>query len=106
VVGVLLPLGLFLAARIGKWKWTCLPQFFAGFCLIANGGYIGAGSFLGSGNASDPGVMLDHGSPTWLLWLFGVVAFPFGLWLWNGLEPWRGDGEPNRPGSRPAVAAS
>ena len=39
VIGVALPLailGLFKAAR---WKWDYLAQFFAGFCLIANGAY-------------------------------------------------------------------
>ena len=87
IVGVLLPLALLTVARIGKWKWTYLPQFFTGFCLIANGGYIGAGSFLGNDNGSDPGVMLAYGSPICLLWLFAVAAFPLGLYLWNRLGP-------------------
>jgi hypothetical protein len=59
-------------------------QFFAGFCLIANGAYIGIGSL---GKIGDAGEMLRHGSPIWLLWLFGAVCSSFGLFLWNGLGP-------------------
>ena len=84
VVGVLLPLGLLLAAKVGRFKWAYLLQFFAGFCLIANGAYIGIGSF---GKIGDAGDMLRHGSPIWSLWLFGAACFPLGLYLWNGLGP-------------------
>lgn len=28
--------------------------------------------------------MLRHGSPRWLLWLFGAGCVPLGLWLWHG----------------------
>ena len=84
IVGVLLPLALLLAARKGKLPWAYLVQFFAGVCLIANGAYVGIGSF---GKVGDAGDMLKHGSPLWLLWLFGVVTLPLGLYLWNGLGP-------------------
>jgi hypothetical protein len=84
VVGVLLLLGLLLAAKWSKLKSAYLLQFFAGFCLIANGAYIGVGSF---GRIGDAGDMLRHGSPIWSLWLFGAVALPLGLYLWNGLGP-------------------
>jgi hypothetical protein len=87
IVGVLLPLALLPAARVSQCGWGYLGQFFAGFCLIANGGYIGAGSLGGADNPSDPGVMLTHGSPVWSLWLFAAVTFPLGLYLWNGLGP-------------------
>jgi hypothetical protein len=81
IVGALLPLvfwtiPVMLRHPIGFFK------FFAGFCLIANGGYIGAGSFQGIG---DCGQMLHHGSPIWLLWLFGLVCMAVGLWVWNGV---------------------
>jgi hypothetical protein len=55
-------------------------QFFAGFGLLANGLYIGLGSFGGVG---DCGEMLRHGSKMWQLWGFGLVTVPWGLWLWN-----------------------
>lgn len=90
IIGVVLPLGLLLAARVGRFKWTYLIQFFAGFCLIANAAYIGVGSFGRIGNAGD---MLRHESPIWSLWLFGGVSFPFGLYLWNRLGPHFGLGE-------------
>ncbi len=96
VVGVVLPLGLLLALKLGSFKWTYLIQFFAGFCLIANGAYIGVGSFGKIGDAGDmlclhnscsENNMLRHGSPMWCLWLFGVITLPLGLYLWNGLGP-------------------
>ena len=87
LVGVLLPLALLIVFKAGRIPLWCLVQFFAGSCLIANGAYIGAGSFYGGDNASDPGVMLNHGSPIWCLWVFGAVSFPLGLYLWNGLGP-------------------
>jgi hypothetical protein len=64
-----------------RWRWAFVVRFFAGFCLVANGVYIGAGSFWAIG---DCGEMLRHGSPLWVLWLFGVVATPAGFWLWHG----------------------
>jgi len=83
-VGVLLPLALLVVFRAGRIPLTYLVQFFAGFCLIANGAYIGVGSFARIGDAGD---MVRHGSPIWCLWLFGAAAFPLGLYLWNRLGP-------------------
>jgi hypothetical protein len=28
--------------------------------------------------------MLRHGSQLWQLWLFGLLAAPVGVWLWQG----------------------
>jgi hypothetical protein len=81
-VGVLAPVALAGIARLSRFPWTYLLRFFAGFCLIANGCYIGIGSFAEIGDAGD---MLRHGSPIWCLWLYGLVTFPAGLYLWNGL---------------------
>jgi hypothetical protein len=69
---------------------TFVLRFFAGFCLIANGAYIGAGSF---NHAGDAGEMLKHGAARWHLWLFAVLTVPTGLWLWNGLGPHFGLGK-------------
>lgn len=80
VVGCVLPLVGWGVAEAFGWSWKYLLRFFAGFCLIANGAYIGVGSFDGIGDA---GVMLRNGSPTWLLWAFGAVAVPIGLVLWH-----------------------
>jgi hypothetical protein len=82
--GVALPLALLAAFKAVKLKWDYLVQFFAGTCLIANGAYIGLGSFQRIGDAGD---LIRQRSPIWSLWLFGMVAVPLGLWLWNGLGP-------------------
>ena len=81
VVGVLAPL-----ATWGVWRALRIPgvfvlRFFAGFCLVANGAYLAGGSLGGVG---DCGEMLRHGTPMWMLWLFGAVTIPLGLWLWHG----------------------
>jgi hypothetical protein len=78
-------------------------RFFAGFCLIANGAYIAAGSF---GRVGDCGEMLRHGSAVWQLWLFGAVAVPAGLWLWHRLGPHFGLGPARRRVSAGVACAS
>ena len=80
MVGVLLPM-----AAWGVAAWTRLPgsyllRFFAGFCLIANGAYIGIGEFDRVGDAGD---LLRHGASRWHLWLFGIATIPVGLLLWH-----------------------
>jgi hypothetical protein len=82
VFGVVAPLVLLIFFRAVKLPLAYFVQFFAGFCLIANGAYIGLGSLARIGDAGD---MLRHGSPMWVLWLFGAAAMPTGLYLWNGL---------------------
>ena len=81
LLGVLLPVGVWAACRMRGFAHAYLLRFFAGFCLIANGVYLGMGGFDHIGDAGD---MLAHGSPHWLLWLFGLGAVPAGLWLWHG----------------------
>jgi Peptidase M50B-like len=81
VFGVLLPLVLWAPAAMGRLPGAFVFRFFAGFCLVANGAYIGAGSFAGIG---DCGVMLGQGSPVWTLWLFGIGTVSLGLLLWHG----------------------
>jgi hypothetical protein len=87
VIGVLIPLAIWLvvwiATRPNKSTAENVLRFFAGFCLIANGAYIA----LGSGERiGDCGEMLRHGSPRWLLWLFGIVTILAGLLLWHKVE--------------------
>ena len=81
VVGAVLPFLVFLAASALGSAGLYLFRFFAGFCLIANGIYIGYGSFHG---IADAGVMLMHGSGRWQLVLFGMLTVPLGICLWNG----------------------
>jgi hypothetical protein len=80
-VGAIAPLLLWCIAYLAKLPGAFLLRFFAGFCLIANGVYIGIGSLNGVGDCGD---LLRHGAPIWQLWLFGAVTAPLGLWLWNG----------------------
>lgn len=89
LVGILLPLLVWLGFRHFHLPGDYLPRFFAGFCLIANGAYLGVGSFNRIGDA---GELLRHGTPIWLLWLFGILTVPTGLALWNDLGPHFGFG--------------
>src|SRR2546423_98584 len=56
--GNALPIIAWLTASAAKLPGNFLLRFFAGFCLVANGLYIGVGSFLQIG---DCGEMLRHG---------------------------------------------
>jgi hypothetical protein len=87
--GVLIALGLWSVAARLRLPGVYVLRFFAGFCLIANGAYIGIGSFAQVG---DCGQMLRHGSSLWQLWLFGAVTVLAGLWLWHRLGPHFGFG--------------
>ena len=82
IVGVVAPALLWGVAIALRSRIAWPARFFAGFCLLANGLYIGVGSFHGIGDA---GEMLGNGSPHWTLWLFSLLAVPAGLALWNGL---------------------
>jgi hypothetical protein len=81
LLGSVLPLIAFGFAFITRSPGIYLFRFFAGFCLVANGVYIGTGWLIANG--ADPGVMLENGSPTWLLVVFGLLTFPAGLYLWH-----------------------
>jgi hypothetical protein len=81
LAGVTLPLLLFGLASAGRLPGAYLFRFFAGFCLVANGIYIGTGWLLADG--ADPWVMRENGSPVWLLEGFGLLTLPPGLWLWH-----------------------
>ncbi len=45
ILGVLLPLGALGIVRLVRPGLAYLFRFFAGFCLVANGAYLGIGSF-------------------------------------------------------------
>jgi len=81
LMGSLLPLFVFLLAAFFRCPGTYLIRFFAGFCLIANGVYIGAAWLMEGG--ADASVMVMLGCPHWILILFGFVTVPLGLYLWH-----------------------
>jgi hypothetical protein len=93
LIGVIAPLLLWTLAAATRLWGAFVLRFFAGFCLLANGLYIGIGSF---DRVGDCGEMLQHGATMWHLWLFGVLTAPVGLWLWHhqgrhfGLRPAQG----------------
>lgn len=80
VIGSLMPFVAWMLAATLKWSAAFLLRFFAGACLVANGTYLFAGSFDGVGDCGD---LLRHGAPIWTLWLFGLIAMPAGLLVWN-----------------------
>jgi hypothetical protein len=82
VVGAVAPLVAWQTAAACRSAIAFLLRFFAGFCLVANGLYLGLGSF---GRIGDCGEILRHGSTPWQLWLFGLVTVPAGFALWHGL---------------------
>lgn len=100
VVGALAPLLIWMRVAKAHLAEAFVFRFFAGFCLVANGLYIGVGSFNGIG---DCGEMLRHGSAIWRLWLFGFATVPFGIWLWNGQGALFGFGDAKGNVSRRAV---
>jgi hypothetical protein len=90
VFGSLIPVCAWVLVRAFRLRFVYLFQFFAGFCLIANGCYLGIGTFFDVGDAGD---LARYGCPGWLMVLFGLVTVPTGLFLWNGLGPHFGLGE-------------
>ena len=80
-LGSAVPLLLWAVAAGVRLPGAFVLRFFAGICLLANGLYLGIGSFDRIG---DCGEMLRHGAQPWQLWLFGAVTGPAGLWLWHG----------------------
>lgn len=82
LLGCLLPLAVALMVPSRFRTGHTLLHFFAGFCLIANGAYIGIGSFHQIG---DSGEMLRTGTPQWAMLLFSTVTILAGLALWHRL---------------------
>jgi hypothetical protein len=89
LVGCGLPLLAWVITRPFSARVTVCARFLAGFCLMANGAYLGIGAWSGDGDAGD---LVAAGAAVWQLVAFGVLACAAGLWLWHGLAPamgWR-----------------
>lgn len=82
VVGCLLPLLMWLSVLLPRLDLAHFARFFAGFCLVANGVYLGMGTWTGDGDAGD---LIRAGASAWHLVVFGVAATASGLWCWHGL---------------------
>lgn len=82
VWGCAIPLAVWIAARWVVRRYAYLPQFFAGFCLIANGAYLAGGIWLTAGDVAD---IVRHGCPMWVPVVCGLPLIVGGLFLWHGL---------------------
>jgi len=81
VIGVALPVLIWLTVCGFRWKMVYLFRFFAGFCLVANGAYIGSDfSVIGP---TDAGLLIEHGANRLALILFGMLCVSVGLFLWH-----------------------
>lgn len=97
--GSLAPL---LCWRGSAWTtWGPVARFFAGFCLIANGAYLGLGSFSRVGDCEQ---LLRHGAPIWNLWCFGAAATTMGFAMWHRLGSELGVGSEARVPTRCVMA--
>jgi hypothetical protein len=77
VASPLIACGFLIALRRRLPDWL---RFFAGFCLIANGVYVGVGWIWRSGDA---GEMLRLGTAAWAMGVFGAICVAVGLWIWH-----------------------
>lgn len=98
--GVLAPLILWILAREALPDFAFLFRFFAGFCLVSNGLYLGLGSFEQIG---DCGELLLRGAALWQFWIFAALTVPAGLWLWHGQGGYFGIGAEKRMVDRRAI---
>ena len=57
--------------------------FFAGFCCVANGTYLGLGWL---GPHGDCRTIVQHGGQVWPMICFGVVSSAIGFTLWATLD--------------------
>ncbi|HEV7299512.1 MAG TPA: hypothetical protein VGN72_09130 [Tepidisphaeraceae bacterium] len=80
VWGVLLPVMLCGVVRGIRKSLPAWLRFFCGFCLIANGAYIGVGWLEPTGDA---GELRALGVPIALMVTLGAASVAGGLWMWH-----------------------
>jgi hypothetical protein len=80
--GCVIPLLLYAVTNTMWQRSRRWLGFFAGLCLIVNGGYIGIGWI---DQAGDAGTLLRHGAPAWVMATTGLMAMAAGLFVWHGL---------------------
>jgi hypothetical protein len=90
LAGIALPLAVWGVVRIGSLPGAWLAQFFAAFCLVANGAYIGGDAFVLGGDGKD---LIRAGVPVWLLVMAGGAALVAGLLLLRGVGAALGFGD-------------
>ena len=83
IVGCVVPFGIFMRHASQLDVHAANRSILRGlFVCVANGAYIGVGSLTLVG---DCGEMVRSGAPPWVLWLFGAVTIPVGLYQWHVL---------------------
>ncbi|MHC5113999.1 MAG: hypothetical protein ACYTGP_06175 [Planctomycetota bacterium] len=80
VGGCLIPLLALGVMRLVRAPGRFLLRFFAGFCLVANGLYLGVGLI---GDVGDVGDLRRAGAPAWQLLGFAAVTVALGVTLWH-----------------------
>ena len=83
-MGCIIPLMACGLARLFTRRVPGALRFFTGFCLIANGAYMGLGWLGGANDSAD---LVKHGESPVKLIFFGVSATFVGLLLWHRI-PW------------------
>ena len=78
--GAAIPLLAATMMRSALHKVPDVLRFFSGFCLIANGAYIGAGAFIRTGDAGD---MIRLGTPRVVMIACGIACVGAGLLFWH-----------------------
>lgn len=104
VIGSVLPLGIACLASLLRLRAAYLVWAVAGFCLIANGAYIGVGALHPVGDAQE---LIAYGMARWRLAAFGVIELVGGFWIWDRVSPRFGFGRsPRQVNSKHAFAAA
>jgi hypothetical protein len=80
VFGAYVPLALYGYLRNRRFPGRGWLGYFAGFCLIANGLYIGLGWIDRVGDAGD---LLKLGAPIPIMAIFGIVSACLGIHIWH-----------------------
>jgi hypothetical protein len=80
VWGCVLPMTMWAVFQRLRWPGRRAAQFFAGFCLITNGVYLGTGWVMRAGDAAD---LVRYGTPVWVLIAFGGMTVGAGLYAWH-----------------------
>lgn len=91
--GSLFALAPLLCRRRFDRRYQQLSLYFAGFCLIANGLYLGLGLIERAGDCGD---LLNHGAQSWQLVFVGAGLTAVGAYCWHRMGPlggWFGGGE-------------
>ena len=78
ILGGVIPVALWLA--MWRTRARAIFQAFAGWCLIANGAYLGVGWIY---RAGDAGELVRLGTPIPVLIAFGAASAVAGLFLWH-----------------------